>query len=303
MNESAMTKGIRPAASLRNIITRVTLFCYLLLLIWRGYSHLLPVQLEDPALNKENYDLVFLLYKFSGLQQLVVNNDTGSLLFTVMLFLFCALAILFPSRRGVIIPFSILFFIMGIIFPVNLSFAAHYMGGIMLLHFVFWPKKDRDFELLWDGMRYYTCWVYASAFLWKIINGALFQPDFGSVAFRNNLSSYLFHNPETILAHFYYFLLQHPFILDFGDKIIFFLEGFFLVGFFTKRFDRLLLVFTIVIHLATYYFIDTLFIELCVISITLIPLSSWNKLAGRFPLLNRSYRSRGRNDLSQVEAL
>src|SRR6476660_261465 len=109
-------KGVRQLYPYRILITRMVLMYYLLLLLWRGYCHLLPYQLESPTITKVLYDPFYWLFKLSPLPGIIVGSAAGSFIFTVAVILFCALSILFPLRRGLVITFSVLYFLLAIVF-------------------------------------------------------------------------------------------------------------------------------------------------------------------------------------------
>jgi len=273
----------------RIIITRTVFLFFLLMFFWRGYSMLLPFQIGQPLISKLGVDLSFMLYKFSGMQQWLVNNPFISLIYTISLIALCFLVVLFPLKRGFIFSFALFYLVFALIFNVNLTHGSHLLYGMILISFVFLPKKDTDFELLWEGMRYYVCWVYASAFVWKIMNGALFQADFGELAFKSNIAWIMYENPDTWWTTVYSFFIRNPFILNIGDKFVFLAEGLFIAGFFTKKWDSLLIVCAVLILLSTWFFSDVVFIELdAIVIFVLLKEKTWKKWNDLFLLSKKS---------------
>jgi len=183
----------------------------------------------------------------------------------------------YPLKRIFIIPFTLLFIMLGVVFNLNIAQNSHLLVAMMFILFAFWPRKDADFELLWEGMRYYACWVYASAFVWKIINGGIFQPDFGEISFKVNVAWILYENPHGIWASLYAFFLRHPFLLNQGARLLFFMEGLFIAGFFTKKWDMVLIALIVMIHIATWIFSDVVFIEIGVLIFTFLPERVWRR--------------------------
>ena len=178
-----MIDNIRSLGVFRILITRCVLIYLLLILIWRGYSVILPFQLIDAPLTRVDYDLSFWAYK-AGLHQLIVSNSVTSTIFCVILFTLNIACIRFPGNRILIMLFTLFFLAFSISFNVSLTHSSHVLGGAMIICFAFWPKKDSNFEVLWDALRYYVCWIYFSAFLWKVVNGSMFQHDFGVITMK-----------------------------------------------------------------------------------------------------------------------
>jgi hypothetical protein len=279
-------KTIRPLAPYRVLITRIVLIYFLTSLLWRGYSYLLPYQLKDPVFTKINYDPSFWILRYSGFQNLLVNNAWGSFIFSILLILICCYCIIYPRKIISIIIFSIMIYIYGVLFNLNLTHSTHLLAGMTIITFCFWSEKDENFEILWDFARYYTCWLYSSAFLWKIINGSIFQSNHGYEVFKRNLSWYIFQN-ENLLTRFYKEFLMAPDILNIGAKVIFLIEGIFIIGFFTKKYDNILILSIIIIHLSTYLFVDVLFFELGILIFSLFNKNLLEFLSKKSPILNQ----------------
>jgi hypothetical protein len=290
-------QGIRKLSPYRIAITRTTLLYYLVFLVWRGFSHLLPAHLLHPAITKMHYDVSFWLFRLSGLSNILVQDEVGATIFTAAVIVLCILSVVFPLKRMFVIPFTATYFLLAIAFNIYLCHSAHYLGGMVWLSLAFWARTDENFDLLWEGMRYYSCWVYASAFAWKMLNGAFFQWDAGMLTFKENLAGYLYQNPATSMAGIYYYFLQHPVLVNIGHKFVFFAEGTFIAGFFTKKYDALLILCALLIFTSIYFFSDVFFAELLIIIIPLLPLPAWKWLVDRLPALNESWLAPGKRAL------
>lgn len=274
---------VRHIAPYRVLITRAVLLYYVLFILLRWYSHLLPAQLLDPSLTKMHYDLSFWLFRLSGLDGALVHNAIGTALFSIAIVGLCILSLLFPLRRGFIISFSLVYFLMALTSNIYLCHSAHYLGCMVWLSVAFWASSDDNFDLMWEGMRYYCCWIYASAFIWKVVNGSFFQWDAGILTFKMNLAEYLYHNPDTAMAHFYYYFIQHPLFVNIGHKIVALAEGLFIIGFFTKKYDKILIITALLIFVSLYIFSDVFFAELLALIFPLVSINGWKKLAGKLP--------------------
>lgn len=265
-------------ATYRQVIVRVVLSYYLLFLLWRTYAHLMPYQLHAPSLYRVHYDPAFVLMHVLHIDVSLSHIPILGALFSAGLIGFCLAGIAFPTRQWVLVSFSVLFFVYAVCFNIYLTHSAHYLGGMVVLSAVFWAVGAARFALLWQGARYYACWVYGSAFLWKVVNGAFFQWRAGELTFKANLAEYIYHNPDTMLTHMYYYFLQHPLWLNLGHKLIFIAEGAFLIGFITRKLDRWLIACALTIFLSTYLFSDVFFAELLIIIFPLLSVNDWKRL-------------------------
>ncbi len=270
--------AIRNTAAFRPVITRTVVSFFLFILLFRLYSHVLPFQLKGPLLTKIDLDPLLWLYKALNIGEVIVANQIASCVFTIFLFASAVLCFAYPLKKLFIIVFTILFNILALTFNLYLTHNTHLLIGMSIILFCFWPAKNDVFELLWDGMRYFICWIYLSSLLWKCINGSFFQHDFGIVSFKANIAWILYENPYSVRSAAYGFFLHHPAIANFGAKLIFIAEGFFVIGFFTKRYDTFLAVLIIGIHSTLWFFSDVLFIELFVFVFCFISPDTWMRL-------------------------
>lgn len=273
----------------RNIIARLFYAYCLAWMIIRGYSHTLPNQLHHPELAKPVYDITYWLYRLSNIIAVITTNYFAGLLFVVLLFSANILLVIFSRASWLSIIFTLLLLTLNVSTNIYITHSMHYLGAMIVLSCAFWTKSDAVFNLLWQGARYYACYIYASAFIWKILLGSFWQWDAGVLSFKSNIANYLLLNPETSLAHFYYFFLQHEWLLNIGQKATILAESLFIIGFFTKKYDRLLIFAAIFIFVATYIFADVFFAEQLIIIITFISPKQWSKMNKVLPILNKNY--------------
>jgi hypothetical protein len=263
----------------RTVITRFTVGSAFFFVLWRMLAGLSLLQVQRPVIFRTDADFSFWAVKVFGIAELLLSNTTAAVTFTT-LFIGSGLLLLIYTKKTVFAwVFAICYFIYSILLNIYACHSMHYMAGFSIILFAFCARKNEQFFLSWELMRYYVCFIYSMVFLLKIINGAFFDWDSGYVYFQANITEYLYHNPSGILASIYRWFLLHPFVVNVGAKFIFLLEGIFVIGFFTKKFDKLLILCAILIFLSTYFFIDVFFAELTVAVICpLIGTRFWMKL-------------------------
>jgi hypothetical protein len=107
--------------------------------------------------------------------------------------------------------------------------------------------------------------LYTIAFVWKLAIGkSLFFWNQGVNSAKYNLGDYLYHFPQSHLAAVYRWFMAHPYLLNAGFTLVSLLEGALLIGFFTRKWDRLLILVIFFIHASTYLFSDVFFAEFLV---------------------------------------
>lgn len=184
-----------------------------------------------------------------------------------------------PKSNIVAIIYSVvyIFYLYGLYG--NITHFQHPLIGGFWIQVAFWATKDSIFDILWNCVRYYSCWTFGSAGTWKFINGAIFQNDFGIAAFKSNYAWYLYQNPDTNRAGIYKFFLKHPDLLNYGSIFIFIMEISMLIGFFTKKFDTVLFWVWWFILINLFIFADVNFLPLGILSLPLLHDKWWSKLS------------------------
>ncbi len=262
-------------------IVRVIVAACLFFLIWRGVNHLLPFQLLAPPIYHVGYDFTYWLFMWLRLDQWLVISQPGSFIFTAAIFLSLVLLFAFPKNRVIAVLAAVIFFLYCTAFNIFLGHSLHYQVGFVILFFTFCSGR-RQFDLWWQTARYFACFAFFTAFAWKMVYGGIFQWDGGELSAKQNLAAYLYHYPDTAMAHFYYWVFQHPFWINLGHKVVILAEGVFLVGFFTKKLDRLLLWLLCFIVISIYLFADVFFFELLILTLPFVRPAGWHKLQGWF---------------------
>lgn len=281
---------ISPFSTNRVVITRLVMIHCICCLLLRAYSHTLPMQLAQPVQHRAGYNITHMLYNLSGIGPWLTGNAVVSVLFTGSLFLFPLLLLAFPRKSWLAMVFMLLFLLFIITTNVYVNFNQHYLFLLWIGILPFCARRDSTFGLLWEGARYYACWVYGSTFILKLINGAMWQWDYGLMTMKEQIAEYVFLNPGTNLTALYTWLIQHPDLVNVGQKLVFLAEGLFLIGFFTRRYDRLLIASGLTIFITTSLFANVFFIEQLGVMIMLLLSPDWwvalkNRLRKREPVV------------------
>ncbi|PZF73771.1 hypothetical protein DN068_05365 [Taibaiella soli] len=264
-------------SGVRVIITRTVVLSSLVFLLWRLYSGIMPHQLAAPAIFKLDYDFSFWTLKLAGIPDLITGNKTAGIVFSILLFLTGILSFRFPTKRICTLSYAVLYLVYAITFNIYLCHGSNYQAGFAVILFAFAAGTDDNFSLWWRTMRYYACFIYATCFIWKIAHGAIWDWNHGLDCMKLNLAEYLYHYPQTFMSGIYVWFIQHPALVNIGDKLVFIAEGTFLLGFFTKKYDRLLIFSAVFIFLSIYLFADVFFLELLIIALPFITAQYWLK--------------------------
>jgi len=258
------------STNIRHTITRCVFVFILLSLIYHYVSHTLLHQLQAPVFQFAFIDPMYILFSISGLSSFIVQHFWLALFVDSCMFIGALLIILFPQKRFLIILFSVLYFIYFVIYNLYGMHHTHILVGILLAPLPFWASNNTTFTYLWSALRYYTLCIYSLAFFWKVFRHSLFSPDQPMAVLKDNLTPYIYFHPDTTQTALYQFFMQHPGLLYIFYLFAVAMEGFFLVGFFTRRFDHALITAGILIHIGILFFADAFFIEIFILYFSLI---------------------------------
>ena len=257
----------------RILLTRIVTVYILFFLLLRLVTLVTPSGLLQPVISYSGFDIGLWIFKFTGITDLITEHRAAAICFDILLFLSGAGVLLFPLKRGLVILFAICLYLLGILYKMY-SISNHLsLAGFMLVMIPFVIKNETKFNFAWEGLRYFFCLIYFISFCWKAFTGALFYFQNGEGSVRLSLAEYIYTYPRGIYTHFIRWLLAHGWILNTASLFLFLLEGAMVIGLFTKKYDRILFWFPVIIHVATYIFIDISYLELLVLDISLLPIS------------------------------
>jgi hypothetical protein len=254
----------------RSFITRLVFGVIFLILLLKLFSHTLLHQLESPVLKFAFIDPIYLLFTISGFSEFIIERHWLSLIIDILMMVSVLAVLIYPLRRIYVIVFSVAYFIYFIIYNLYGMHHVHSTIGILFIVLPFWAKTNRRFDALWEAVRYYTLLIYSIAFFWKLIRGSWFNSGQALAILQYNLSEYIFHNPEAWQTDVYTFFIQNHYFLDILHIVAIAMEGVFMIGFFTKRFDHWLILNGIVLHLGIIFFVDADFTEILILYFTLV---------------------------------
>jgi len=140
----------------------------------------------------------------------------------------------------------------------------------LFLSFAFMTNREDRFNNLLVFDRYYLLYFFSTAALWKILRGAVFHLDEMSNILLMQHSDLLAASCSGLRCRFYIYLIGHPVVSWLLYLAAVLLEAAFLVGFFTRRWDRWLAGLAILFVIADYW---------------MMQLPYWPVLVGLYPLL------------------
>jgi hypothetical protein len=250
----------------------------LLILSYRFFSHALFSAMLHPVYSFGQKETWYYILLTSGLPQFVTDNYLPSLILDLSLFMFPFLFLL-RWKQAWAVAFSVVVLIY--FFTFNLITGHHYHGlvGVILITIPFWTKNETRFNLLWEAVRCYWLYIFASAALWKILRGSVFYTGQLSNILKSQQLDLLLQQPDSFQAQVAQYLIANPQVSHGVFVVNVLVQLCFAVGFFTKKFDTVLFVLAIVFCAANYFVMSIVSVELLILNLTLL---NWEKVATLF---------------------
>jgi len=252
-------------------------FCWLfIILVYFFFNNTLLSQLQQPILVYPGSDNSFWLLHILNIPQFLFQHQWASLAFDMVLTCSCIICIIIPRQR-----LFTWFTVAGVwILYITYCSAAgkHYAQiGYLLAPIPFLALKDQKFDLLWNVFRYWVCFLYLSAGLYKIYYGGFgYGHNLGNILLQDNADWFVF-NKEGIQYNSINALVQHPVFAQWFYRASAFSELVLLVGFFTKRFDKWLLAGLLVFHSGNFILLHISFVEQSLIFAAFLPWGRWTE--------------------------
>ncbi len=265
--------SISPINDIKKI--RYLYYGFVLIVLVRFYDlNLLLHQFESPVLNFPDADNTFWFILYTGIPQFLVKNFTISLLFDLSLFIVPVLCLIFNRTRIFPVLFSIIFFLYFITVSNFQAHHAHNLNGILMLSILFYCTPKTFASVLYF-FRYYVLFVMVSAALWKIFRGSVFHLDHMSNTFLLQHLYVLTDHPSSTYSTVIKYLMDHPILSHLIFIMGTLLEFVFLIGFFTKKYDKLLIILFCCFFIGDYAINQLPFFEFYIF---LIPLLHWKEI-------------------------
>jgi|SRR6185437_2013 len=260
------------------ILCRIVFSIILIDLLFSAFSNTLVHQLQSPVLKFAYVDPTFWVMHLLKIPGFVASDFYLSWFWDIVLFISCIGILIFPGKKWIILVFIIFYFVYYIIFN---SYGAHHTHSLVPFLIVPIPFlfSKRSFAFSWQALRYFLLFAYSAAFLWKLFRLSWLKSGQGILILKKNLTPYLFFNPHTFLAGIYFWFVNHPVFVEVIFFAGFILEGLFLIGFFTKKFDRYLFIISLLLPFGFWFIADAVFYEMVILSLTLLPVSAIEKFS------------------------
>ena len=231
---------------------------------------------SNPIFFTHNRDLLELLLISTGVPRFLINHPwlykfADSLLISLplLLIIFFIRYKRFSTILGIL--FIVIFGVYMLLQDILTQLHAEMLMGLFLMSFLFATNKEEKTSSILLLCRYFFLYLFVSAAIWKITRGTVFNSDQLSNVLLLQHSDLLTSNRYNTSFQVYHYLIDHPavsYLIYIGAVV---LEISFLIGFFSKKHDGLLLIAAIVFFSLDHLLMRLPYWPIMILGITLIP--------------------------------
>ena len=248
------------------------IFYILMMYKWLNDSFL--YQLE-PSFFYTRKDLFTWFFMQTGLHQWLLNNPPGWIMLDILFYSMPMLyLILFLYKKSTSVVIVILMLLTNwcyvqcyTLYPSN-SIEGHIAW--LFFPFLFLANDEKTFKLLFEGLRYFFLYFFVSAGIWKLVQGGVFNLAEMSGVLLYQHNQLLSSSPGYWQTDLISYLVLHTQLSYFLYLSATLLELFFIIGFFTKKYDRFLAILFVLFLIADYYLMRIPYFELTPLLLTLL---------------------------------
>ncbi len=245
-----------------------------IILVYFFFNNSLLSQMQQPPLIYPGSDNSFWLMHLLNIPQFFLQHYWAALLFDIVITCSCIICIIIPQQRLFTCITVAAVWILYIAFCSAVG--KHYAQiGYLLTPIPFIALSEKKFDLLWNLLRYWVCFLYVSAGLYKIYYGGFgYGHNMSNILWRDNAEWFVFNKGGAGYG-LYHYLVENPGIAQWFYRIATFFDLALLVGFFTKRYDKWLLVGLLFFHLGNFLLLHISFVEQSLIFAPFLPWRRW----------------------------
>ena len=214
----------------------------------------------SPFIRVKN-DYWYWLLHYWEIPQTILASAIISWILDIFLVLAYSLLIWKPQQKYIAYAVSLAYMLYVVVYNTSTLHHTHSLLACFFLNIFLCFKQDKNIYWSWEVFRYYACYVMASAGLWKTLRGTAFHFEQMSNILVHQHVDYLLDHAKDFRAQVLQYLIENPlysYLFWIGAIA---LELAFLIGFFTKRFDKILLICLLSFVIADFFMMDLYFWE------------------------------------------
>jgi hypothetical protein len=222
----------------RMLLQQVFFSLALISLAFNFWYHISLSQIGSNPILYQDVDPTYLLFMYLGIPQFL--SGWPAPYFDALLVASCIAAVIFPRYRIFPLVFFLLYFVYFVAY--NMFSGHHYISiGLLVMSFPFIFLNASRFASMFTICRFIFCFMMFSAACWKIVRGNLWHVDQTNMLLVNTYADELLSGRDSLISDAVRWLIRHKAVSHSLWCLLILVEGVFVAGFLTFRWDRILL--------------------------------------------------------------
>lgn len=230
--------------------------------------------MQQPVLVYPGSDNTFWLFHILHIPQYLLQHHTAALLFDVVLTTCCLICVFVPQQRLFTWVTVISVWILYLCYCTTAG--KHYAQiGYLITPIAFLALRPQRFDLAWQLVRYWVCFLYVSAGLYKFWYGGFAAVDTMANIVAQTHADWLPIVGDTWRSQMAQWFIEHPGVAQWFYRAATMVDLALVVGFFTRKFDKWLVLGLLAFHVSNYLLLHISFVEQSLIFAPLLPWQKW----------------------------
>ncbi len=221
------------------------IFCFLIWFAWLLFHGLLFTSL-NPVFFVNRPDVTLNLFMLTDVQSLLIKYKGVRILFDFVYFLLPVLLVIAVYKKRfnrTLATLTVFFHLLYSLLISSMSIVSpEIFVAWMTVPVIFYARSVSGFYYLLHILRIFFLLIFFSAGIWKIRTGAVFNAEQMSGILLGQHASYLANSPGTVYGKMILYLVNHIYLSYFLYLSAVVAELSFGIGFFTKKFDKYLII-------------------------------------------------------------
>lgn len=242
-------------------------YSVLFILALKFFNHELFHQLLITPHISQNPDLIFRLFRFSGLPTIILSSPLLSILLDGILICSTFFNVLGKPKKWSSLLFLFAFLIYFLLYNSLMQFTEHQLIPLLFFPWVSILESSENKSWFLKYLRYYFFFIFVSAAFWKIFRLNWLDFDY----FKHVLLLHIDVLPLSFQTNWAEKIIEINYLpsIIYIAGILFELS--FVTGFFTKKYDTLFIVMLILFIVLDYLFMQINFYEYSIWILVLLP--------------------------------
>lgn len=235
---------------IRTLLVLLLLECVIFLFSGVGFH-----SLYNAPFFSFNIDVFHAVYYFAHIPQFIVSNLWVAYCLDALTLILILILLFKPLARYLVGLLIILLFTYYITLTGYHTHSNYQMGFVIVL-FPFLFRNKNSKAIAFECMRYYLLFFYASSAYLKAATGSIFRTDHLSQILQGQFLPYFLEGNTGYRTDLNIFLINHHSISYTLYLAGFLLELFAVIGFFTKKYDKVLCISLLLFHFVNWFLMD-----------------------------------------------